>query len=89
MTARTYTGWAIDTRSAEGHGFIGVGYFNPFALADLAGVLGVVDGAGGAAQPAAGIERGKRQIVVQVDARVLERLIALLERAHHIRRRWK
>ena len=27
MTVRTYTGWAIDTRSAEGHGFIGVGYF--------------------------------------------------------------
>lgn len=27
MTTRTYTGWAIDTRSAEGHGFLGVGYF--------------------------------------------------------------
>ncbi len=33
--------------------------------------------------------RDGRQIVVQVDARALERLIALLERAHHTRRRWK
>jgi hypothetical protein len=33
--------------------------------------------------------RAGQQVVVQVDARALEALIALLERAHHTRRRWK